>query len=74
MVLGSGGCQRWWVCGVGWQGWVMVATVVLGCDSRCGHRVLLYSVPGLTQPPPPPKKVKKVGLKLLKMRQLKDLL
>ena len=34
--------------------------MVLGCDSRCGHRVLLDSVPGLTHP----KKVKKkVGLK-----------
>ena len=50
VVVGSGGCQRWWVGGVGWQWWVMVATVVLGCNSRCGHRVLLDSVSGLTHP------------------------
>ena len=54
VVVGSGGCQRWWVGGVGWQWWVMAATVVLGCNSRCGHRVLLDSVPGLTHPHPPP--------------------
>ena len=59
VVVGSGGCQRWWIGGVGWQWWVMVATVVLGCDSRCRHRVLLDSVPGLTHPTPPPKKLKK---------------
>ena len=39
--------------GVKGVGWVLVATVVLGCDSR----VLLDLVPGLN--PPPPKKVKK---------------
>ena len=36
--------------------------VVLGCDSRCGHRVLLDSVPGLT--PPPSKKGKKSWSKM----------
>ena len=40
----------------GWQCWVFMATIVLGNDSRWGHRVQLDSVPGLTNPPP--KKVK----------------
>ena len=50
-----------WVVLVGSD--VLVATVVLGCDSRCGHRVLLDSVPGLIHPTPPLKRKKKVGLK-----------
>ena len=63
VVIGSSGFQRWWVSGVGWQWCLFVATVVLGCDSRCGHRVLLDSVPGLTQGGP--LKGKKVGLKFV---------
>ena len=38
-----------WVVLVGSD--VLVATVVLGCDSRCGHRVLLDSVSGLILSP-----------------------
>ena len=41
---------------VGSSGWcwlaVMGVAVVGGYNSRCRHRVLLESVPGLTHPPP----------------------
>ena len=47
VVVGSSGCQ-WLLAAVGvsggWQQWVVVY------NSRCGHRVLLDSVPGLTPP------------------------
>ena len=51
VVGDSSGCQRWWVGGVGWQRWVLMATVVLGWDIRCGHRVLLDSMSGLILSP-----------------------
>ena len=35
---------------------VMGVAVVGGCDSRCRHRVLIESVPGLTHPPKKEKK------------------
>ena len=42
MVGGSSGCPKSAVVGsVGWQWWVLVAAVVVGCDNRCRHRVLL---------------------------------
>ena len=52
---GTTGGLLQWVSEVGSSEWcwlaVMGVTVVGGCDSRCRHRVLLESVPGLTQPP-----------------------
>ena len=49
VVGGSSRCQRWLavVGGVGWQGWELVAAVVMGCDRRCEHRVLLDLVPSV---------------------------
>ena len=40
-----------WLVGVrgGWLWWVVLVAVVVGCDSRCGHRVLLDSVADLSQ-------------------------
>ena len=67
LVGGCSGYQRWRVGGVGWQWRLLVATVVLGCNSRYGHRVLLDSESGLSHPTPPPKKEKEIGLKWLKM-------
>ena len=51
----SGGLLQW-VSEVGSSEWCLLAVmgvaVVGGCDSRCRHRVLLESLPGLTHPAP----------------------
>ena len=50
VVGGSSGCQRWWVDGVGWQWWVWVATVVVGCDNAITDVGIGFC---LVWPPPP---------------------
>ena len=53
VVGGISGGWLWWVVAVGVRAdglVVLVATVVLGCNSRCWHKVLLDSVPSLTHP------------------------